>query len=233
MKEKILALLIAKFSGVRKDGLAQLAASVSLQIEKEEDATAFIEKLTAEKVDAFVKDWRIDVDKEVSVANKTHETNLKKKFDFVDKKSDGEDPGKNSQSKTNDDEEAPSWAKKIIDQNKTLADKITAFESEKVSGTRLQQLEAKFKEVPDAYKAQRIADAKLFIGTMDDAAFAEYLARTETDVTAFNQELANKGLAGHGKPMFGKTGNDGVSAGVNSYIATKEDKNNPLTGKEV
>ena len=33
----------------------------------------------------FVKEYRADVDKEVSDSNKTFETNLKKKYDFVDK----------------------------------------------------------------------------------------------------------------------------------------------------
>ena len=93
MKDKILALLIAKFSGVRKDGLAQLAASMSLQIEKEEDATAIIEKLTGQKVNDFIKGWRSSVDKEVSDGTKTHEATLRKKYELVEKK-DPKDPGK-------------------------------------------------------------------------------------------------------------------------------------------
>ena len=38
MKERILALLIAKFSGVRKDGLTALARSLALQCATEDEA---------------------------------------------------------------------------------------------------------------------------------------------------------------------------------------------------
>ena len=86
MNEKLISLLTAKFAGVRKDGLAQMAAVLSLQVENEQEATALVEKLTDEKVNNFVKDWRKGVDKEVSEATKTHEGNLKKKYDLVEKK---------------------------------------------------------------------------------------------------------------------------------------------------
>ena len=44
MKETILALLIAKFSGVRKDGLTALARSLALQCTTEDEAKALVEK---------------------------------------------------------------------------------------------------------------------------------------------------------------------------------------------
>ena len=85
MRETILALLIAKFSGVRKDGLAALARSLALQCTTEDEAKALVDKITDAQVNEFVRDYRADVDKEVSESNKTFETNLKKKYDFVDK----------------------------------------------------------------------------------------------------------------------------------------------------
>lgn len=94
---------------------------------------------------------------------------------------------------TNDD--VPAWAKALIDQNKALADKLTAFEGQKTTDARLQQLEGKFAGVPDSYKNQRLADAKLFINTLDDNAFNEYLTKTESDIAAFNQELADNRIS--------------------------------------
>lgn len=78
MKERILALLIAKFSGVRKDGLTALARSLALQCATEDEAKALVDKLTDAQVGEFVKEYRADVDKEVSDSNKTFETNLKR-----------------------------------------------------------------------------------------------------------------------------------------------------------
>ena len=76
--EQIIALLVAKFQGVRKDGLAQVARTIALQATTEDEAKAIIDKLDVEKVKAVVTDYRKDVDKEVSEANKTYEGTLKK-----------------------------------------------------------------------------------------------------------------------------------------------------------
>ena len=65
MKEKILALLVAQFAGVRKDGLMQLARSLALQCTTEEEAKALVEKLTDAQVKDFVKEFRAEVDKDV------------------------------------------------------------------------------------------------------------------------------------------------------------------------
>ena len=58
----ILALLAAKFPGVRKDGLNMLARLMALQTETENEAKAAVERLTRDGVDAFVRDFRSDVE---------------------------------------------------------------------------------------------------------------------------------------------------------------------------
>ena len=77
--EQLIALLTAKFSGVRKDGLAQLAKSLVYTVTTEEEAQALVEKLTDQQVTEFVKDWRKEVDAEVSRGIQTAEGNFKKK----------------------------------------------------------------------------------------------------------------------------------------------------------
>lgn len=44
MRERILALLIAKFSGVRKDVLNHMARTFALQVATEDEAKALVEK---------------------------------------------------------------------------------------------------------------------------------------------------------------------------------------------
>lgn len=230
MKEEILALLLAKFAGVRKDGLAQLALMLSLQAANKEEATALVEKFSHEKVNEFVKDWRKDVDKEVSESTKTFETTLKKKYDLTEKK----EPVDPSKKDPNPDDQTPAWAKGLIESNQKMTERLNNIEGEKITTSRLQQLEGKFAGVPESYKAQRIADAKLFIQSMDETAFTEYLTKTDADIVAFNQELADKGLSGSVKPRFGQINADGVSKGVSEYIANKaEGSTKTLGGKEV
>lgn len=83
--QQILALLKQTFPGVREDGLQQLAAALSLQVETQEQATELVGKLSAEKVEKFVKDWRSKADAEIGKASQTYETSLKEKYDFVEK----------------------------------------------------------------------------------------------------------------------------------------------------
>lgn len=202
MKEKILALLLAKFAGVRKDGLAQLATAMSIQAADETEATALVEKITADKVNDFVKDWRKDVDKEVSDSKKTIEDNLKKKYDFVEKKGEGKKP------EEKEDDDVPAWAKALVDSNKALQDKLAAIEGGKTTETRLQLLQDKFKAFPEGNKlaesftAQKLKDFKR-MNFESDEAFNEYLTELDTDVTSFNQGIADMGLSNHGKPFFG------------------------------
>lgn len=199
MKDKILALLTAKFAGVRKDGLARLAQALSLQAADETEAGALVEKLTIEKVNEFVTDYRKDVDKEVSDSNKTYEGTLKKKYKFVEKEAD-DDPGKKSKS-GEDDEEVPKWAKSLIQTNNELKQKLSSFEGERTKQTRLQTLESKLKDVPETFKAQKLKDFSRMNFETEEA-FNEYLTETEAGIAAFNQEMADKGLSGHAKPYL-------------------------------
>jgi len=231
MKEKILALLIAKFSGVRKDGLAQLAGVLSLQAETDEQAAGLVDKMTTEKVSAFITEYRKDVDKEVSEANKTYEGNLKKKFDFVEKR-EPRDPGKDPKDPADPSDIASIVANAVKAAIDPLEKKLSSFEGEKIKQSRLQQLEGKLKDVPDTFKAQKLKDFSRMNFDSEEA-FTEYLTETETDITAFNQELANKGLAAQGKPIFGGKDQNGVSSAVSSYLTSKAEGNKSLTGKEV
>ncbi|MBV5348858.1 hypothetical protein JZU61_04280 [bacterium] len=230
MKEKILALLLAKFAGVRKDALAQMARTLALSVTTDDEAKTLVEKFTSEQVDEFAKDFRKDVDKEVSDATKTHEGNLKKKYDLIEKKE--PTPG-DPDPKPGDPKDLDARLEAMLQKHiKPLQDRLAGYESEGVKKTRLQTLEGKLKDVPETFKAQKLKD----FGRMNfetDEAFNEYLTETETDLAGFKQELADKGLSGHTKPIMGGQNKDGVSTGVASFIAEKTAEKPALTGKEV
>lgn len=229
--QQILALLQAKFAGVRKDGLAQLARMIALQVTSQEEAQALIDKLDVEKVTETVKDYRKDVDKEVSEANKTYEGNLKKKFKFVEL--DDQTPADDPTKKTNPDDLQAAIKAAVAEVVKPLNDEIAALRGSKILESRLQMLTEKLGSCKDeTFKAKVLKDFNRMSFT-DDNAFNEYLTETETDIAAFNQDLANKGLGEQGKPMFGQKNNDGVSSGVASFIQSQTEKENSLGGKEV
>jgi hypothetical protein len=235
MKEKLLALLTAKFAGVRKDGLAQLAGALSLQAGNDEEATAIIEKLTEDKVNEFITDWRRDVDKEVSDGNKTFENNLKKKYDLVEK---GKNPNPGKQDdppKPGTDDKTPEWAKSLIETNQKLTERLNNIEGQKTTETRLQQLQSKFKDknLPSSLTAKMEKDFKR-MNFESDEEFGEYLEEVESDITTFNQELADKGLSDSKPPIMGAKNKDNVSSAVKDYVDSKGDESKAdVGGKEL
>lgn len=218
MYEKILALLVAKHGQARKDGLVQLARSLALQAADETEAQALVDKLTSDNVTNFIKDWRKDVDSEVSNSTKTFENTLKSKFDLVEKKTPATPASQLG-------DEAPAWAKSLIDQNKALTEEIAKIKTGSTTQTRKQVLEAKLAQAPEAMKSKLLKD----FGRMNfesDEDFNSFVTETETDVAAFIQDNANKGLSGF--PMPGTpAGNVGSKVQVEKEIEAWAEKTNP------
>jgi len=218
MKEKLIALLSSKFAGARKDGLSQLAAALSLQATTEEEATAIVEKLTADNVSEFIRDWRSAVDKEVTDGAKTYELNLKKKYNFVEKKEPQPGGGTDGDGGGQPSDIAAIVAQAVKAAVEPLQQKLQAFEGQQVVKTRIQLLEQKLTGVPDTFKAQKLKDFSRMRFDSDEE-FTQYLAEAEADIAAFNQELATKGLLGQPKPLFNASNKTDEEAFIESMKA--------------
>ena len=222
MKEKLFALLVAKFAGARKDGLTQLARALSLQVATDEEAQALVDKLTKEQVDGFIKELRADVDKEVTESNKTFEGNLKKRYELVEKKG---EPGKTDEPTPDNPASIQDTIKAAIAEAiKPFQEKLTALEQGNVAKSRLQQLNDKLSTCKDeAFKAKALKDFARMKFDSDDE-FNEYLTETESDVTTVNQNLANAGLVEQGQPIFGTPGKSEEDTFVQAMKAINETK---------
>jgi hypothetical protein len=233
MKEKILALLMASFAGVRKDGLNQLARTIALQAATEDEAKTLVDKLTKAQVDDFVKEYRAEVDKEVSDGNKTYESNLKKKFDLVEKKTNEPGDGGNGNGGNGGDDIATKLDALLDAKLKPLQEKLSKYEQDGVAKTRLQALSEKLSTCKDDnFKAQAMKDFGRMNFNSDDE-FNEYLTEKETAIATANQNVADAALGGQGRPFFAQKADDGVSKGVAEYVASQKPDGDKLSGKEV
>lgn len=228
--QELLALLTAKFSGARKDGLTQLARMLALQCATKEEAEAIIEKLTDAQVSEFIKSFRADVDKEVSDGVKTSETNLRKKYDFKEKTNQPvTEPGGGGTENIADIVKAA-----VAEAVKPYADRIATMESDNINKSRLQKLNEALSNCKDeTFKAQTLKDfARMKFD--DDSSFDEYLNDKTADIATANQTFAdtNMGRSG-GSPLFSNKGENGVSKAVADYVASKNPENNPFAGKEI
>lgn len=228
--QQILALLIAKFSGVRKDGLEQMARTIALQCTNEEEAKSLVEKITDAQVNDFVKEYRKVVDKEVSEAGKTFETNLKKKFDFVAKRD--TEPG--GEPKPDPNDLAATIKAAVAEAVKPFQDKLAGFESANVAKSRLQALNEKLNGCKDeTFKKQTLKDFARMTFDTDDA-FNEYLTEKAADIESANQNVADAALSnGAGSPLFSQKEESGISKGVADFVESQKPGNNQFTGKDV
>jgi hypothetical protein len=213
MKEKILALLLVQFAGVRKDGLNHIANVLSFQVNTEDEAKTLVGKLTAEQVNSFIADWRKEADAEISKANKTYEAGLRNKYDFTEKKTEVTTPPVTTEPGNFD---AAAFQKMFNDSMeklvKPLQETIASLKVEKTKETRIQALNAKLGECKDEnFKAKALKDfARMQFDT--DEAFTEYLTDTEADVKTANQNVADSGLGAQSHPLVSNTPPNGKEA---------------------
>lgn len=228
---EILALLIAKFSGTRKDVLTNIAKAFAMAASSEEDAKKLVEGLTEDKVAAFSKDFRSGIDREVSNAKTAHEKSLRDKFDFTEKKSDPSDPGKTDPGKSDPNDVSSIVAAAVAKAMEPYKTVIDTFNADKINAARRTRLEEVIKDIPELQRNRILKD----FGRMKfdkDEDFDAYLEDTKADAATIVQDLADKGLSGTGGVSFGAVDKNGVSAGAAAWI--KENTgDNPLGGKEV
>jgi hypothetical protein len=232
MFKTILALLIAAFgnvTGVRKDGLTNLARGLSLQATNDEEAKAIVDKLTEAQVIEFCKGYRQDVDKEVSESNKTLEANIRKKFNIKDdiKTEPGGDDG-------NKDDIAAIVKAAVDAALAPMKETIDGFKAKEVGKTRLQALEDALKDCKDEnFKTQTLKDfGRMSFASDDD--FNEYLSGKTADIKTANQRVADDALRGGGAPLFSqKEAETGVSKGVSEFIKSQSPEGNAFAGKTV
>ncbi len=229
MREKILALLGAKFTGMRKDGLTALASALALQCTTEDDAKSLVEKVTDAQVTEFVRDYRKEVDKEVSESTKTFENNLRKKFEFKEKVSKSDD----NVPKDNADDISAIVKAAVAEAVKPFQDKLSSYEAEGVAKSRLQTLTEKLSICKDeTFKQQTLKDFSRMHFDSDDA-FTEYLNEKVTDIDTANQNVANMKLGNGGSPLFSQKAESGISQGVADFLESQKPQDNNLTGKEL
>ena len=229
MFEKIIELLTAKFTGIRKDAIEMLARNLALQCDNDDDVTAAIGKLTDEKVNDFVKGYRSQVDKEVSASISANEKNLRKKYDFIEKKIDGNEPKKTEGNDANDISAIINAA--IAKAIEPFQNEISNLKQENANKSRLQQVNEKLNACKnDVYKNQMLK-AYQKMAFADDDKFNEYLTELDSDIAEANQSFANDSLRGV-KPLKSEVNNDGVSKAVSDFISSQS-TDSAFAGKKI
>lgn len=224
-KEKILALLLAKFPAERKEGLEHLALSLALVVTDEEQANELVDRMTAEAVSNRIKDWRKAVDAETSKAVETY----KKNHPAHEPEPPKQDPPKQDPPKQDPPQGLTAEAvAKIVSEavakaTQPLQSELDAIKGKSVQNERQTLIEAELNGMPDTLK-KMVLDG--FNGRQFESqdAFDSYLSSTKEQVKGFKQEMADRGLKNFGAPAAPKAEPEKVSQGTEAYIKAKSEQ---------
>ena len=206
-KQKVLLMLKPKVKqfGFNKKELQGIAAKIADNLTSNEDVSE--EELNTEieeKIDAILPYLQVSQ----SYANRLVEDARKKNDD--DNEPDDDDvnepdqkgkrqPGSKS-NKTNkeDKEDAPAWAKGLVETVETLRGEIATLKGEKVTTTRKTKLTELLKD--SGSYGNRILKSFDRMKFETDEEFDDFYSEVEEDLKAYNQERADAGLATLGNP---------------------------------
>lgn len=134
--EQILAGLQQKFSGVDTATLTRIATKKAEGVTDESKVTSIVEGISFQDVMQNYGDFR------AGQAQTSAVTNYEKKHGLKDGKPIEEPEEKKDEKKNEKKDEVPSWAQALIDSNKSLSEKLSAYESEKAQAQRNSQISA-------------------------------------------------------------------------------------------
>jgi hypothetical protein len=176
MKEKIIAAIKAKFPAINlsKKRLEAIAAKIETKVIDDET-----------KIDAAIDAFN-DFNPIADIA-KTDDTirNLEAKAKAPTPKKD-ELPEPPAPPVITDD--TPEWAKAMIEQNKILAQGLSALQGEKIAGTIRQKATDKLTGIPASYWGKRVLPDK-------EEDLEAFITDVQTDYEGFKKELTDQGLS--------------------------------------
>lgn len=232
MKKKILELLLAKFVGVRKDGLNALAGALSLQCKTDEEAEKMIGTLEKDSVDEFVKEFRSDIDKEVTESAKKIEEKLKKNVEprpQVEESAE-QQPTKTDPKEMTIEERVQAAINAAV---KPLTDEISTLKASRIVSTRTSLLDEKLKDCKSEVLVNSIKKNFSRISFESDEDFQTYLTELEPEITSANQSVRTGGLLGL-NPTSAEQKKDDIPESVKSYLSTsKNNESDKFSGKEL
>ena len=134
--EQILAGLQQKFTGVDTATLTRIATKKAEGVTDETKVTSIVEGISFQDVMQNYGDFR------AGQAQTSAVSNYEKKHGLKDGKPVKEQEEKKEEKKDEKKDEVPAWAQALIDSNKSLSEKLSAYESEKAQAQRNSQISA-------------------------------------------------------------------------------------------
>lgn len=224
MRKEILELLKAKFEGVSDTILGRIATSLAKTAAGSEAAKAAVEAMTLQQVIERYGDSRATEAEQSAISRYEEKHGLKD----GEKVGNGGKPSDQNHSepagKGDDDDDTPSWAKKILDNQQNLEKRITAMEGDKVATTRKQKLEAIIGKLPEELRKPY---ARTSYKELSDEDFETLTNDISTEVEGLLKKENARGAV-FGRPVSHNAGKSAANSG--SHEASDKDAQRIVDG---
>jgi hypothetical protein len=190
MEKKILDALTEKYTGVKESILRRVATKLAKTVTSEDDIATAVEGAFADVLEAYG-------DQRATDATKTAVLNYEKKHNLKDGKAiSGDEPNQEPTSSEPGGDEAPAWAKKLIEANTALKERLDQLNGERMQSSRKSVIDKLIEPLPasirKAYQRQELA-------SMSEEDFTALQEEIKAEVDEINSDLSAKGAV-FGKP---------------------------------
>ena len=182
MKETILNALKEKFQGLNDNVLERAANKLIKEIKDVDNVKETVDNYTFQQLlDSYT-------DSRVTEAQQTAIKNYEQKYSLKDGKTLTPNNTLNTNKEINKVEEnIPSWAKELIDNNKKLQTELQSYKNEKVAISRKEQINKAIQSLPQ--NIQKIY-ARIPINDYDNDGFNNLLNEITTEASDLNKSLS-------------------------------------------
>lgn len=186
MKQTIIDLLKTKFEGVDESILSRIAETKAAKaVKTEEEANTYVEGITLSHLLNSYGDIRS------TEAQRTAVANYEKKYGIKDGKKVSTEGDPKKLGTGEDDDDTPAWAKKLMEDNAALRQRLDTYDSEKRTSSRREKLNAIIGRLP---ASQRKGYERTTIDTLSDEEFDSTLEAITTEVDDILKETNTAGL---------------------------------------
>lgn len=208
MREKILAELKKKYSGLSNELLGLIADKLSVKITTDDQLQGGLAELDNSPIPVadYAAFLQREGDRRVSLATQTHERTLREKFEFKEKTP---APGGPTPPKTENEDDLRTQMAAL---QRKLQDREAKEQRQELQNQFVQKLTEK--KIPVAFARGRSFESAEQL----DAALAE----VEKDYTEVRQSLVNEGLGQQSQPFGGAVKTDNVDADIDAWATAKK-----------
>ena len=174
----------AKFEGVNENILSRIADKLAKTTTKEEDVATAVSGVTIQQIIEGYGDSRATEAQQSAVRNYEEKYGLK----------DGErvqEPKLKPQEET-----MPEWAKQLVEENKTLSERLGRMDGERITAERKQKLSAVFKKLPENLRKPY---ERMSVDNLSDEEFSTLVGEITAEVDEIASSVKSKGAV-FGRP---------------------------------